>query len=354
MGTLGSETSDNLQAGMNLQEARSAAQKPALTAAAITLAAGPLGGLVNTTVGTGLTHLAITGATIINDATPPQEIVTVSPDENSTTDIPDTGTTPEEIPNGPDGPDGTDDTPTPQEPAPDSSDESTAGEEPWIDDTYDTGINNDEFDTIFETDNDYQYPEYDFEEYEPPKYPEYNDNENMDFDDNTYDNDYDYNNDTDNNNHYPWNDDSWYNSSSATDFVGDITNQVEENIISHELANKVSDMEEIIDLTQGVNIPTSSTPIKSSINTKDNNMTPLMAGLAAASLAGLGTKSYLDKRTKEDEEDELNDIEIDTFDNESYKLDTEEKDYLTPTDEFAYRQEEKYETTNMNASPKFN
>ena len=58
-------------------------------------------------------------------------------------------------------------------------------------------------------------------------------------------------------------------------------------------------------------------------------MAPLMAGLAAASLAGLGTKSYLDKRTKEDEEDELNDVEIDTFDNESYKLDTEEKDYLT-------------------------
>ena len=56
----------------------------------------------------------------------------------------------------------------------------------------------------------------------------------------------------------------------------------------------------------------------------------------------------------EDEEDELNDVEIDTFDNESYKLDIEEKDYLTPTDEFAYREEEKYETTNINASPKFN
>ena len=70
-------------------------------------------------------------------------------------------------------------------------------------------------------------------------------------------------------------------------------------------------------------------------------MIPLGAGLGAAALAGIGTKAYLDKKEKKEEDsDELEteewanqDVEID------YGLETEEEaDYLDPTDELAFQE----------------
>ena len=88
-------------------------------------------------------------------------------------------------------------------------------------------------------------------------------------------------------------------------------------------------------------IPTSSSPILSSDSGSGSSMIPLGAGLGAAALAGIGTKAYLDKKEKKEEDsDELEteewanqDVEID------YGLETEEEaDYLDPTDELAFQE----------------
>ena len=107
-----------------------------------------------------------------------------------------------------------------------------------------------------------------------------------------------------------------------------------------------ADLGEIVDLAGGVNIPTSADPIRTKVNAKDNNMIPLMAGLGAAALAGLGTKAYLERKENKDEEDEL---EADEWEEEdaaelalesaSLENELEESDYLLPTDEYAFRPE---------------
>ena len=88
-------------------------------------------------------------------------------------------------------------------------------------------------------------------------------------------------------------------------------------------------------------IPSSSSPILSSDGGSGSSMIPLGAGLGAAALAGIGTKAYLDKKEKKEEDsDELEteewanqDVEID------YGLETdEEADYLDPTDELAFQE----------------
>ena len=103
---------------------------------------------------------------------------------------------------------------------------------------------------------------------------------------------------------------------------------------------------EIVDLASGVNIPTSADPIRTKINTKDNKMIPLMAGLGAAALAGLGTKAYLERKENKDEEDEIEADEWEEEDaaelalnTEAYDNELEESDYLLPTDEYAFQPE---------------
>ena len=141
--------------------------------------------------------------------------------------------------------------------------------------------------------------------------------------------------------------------------------------ISEELAGATAGLDEIIDMTSSVNIPTSSNPIKSTVS-KDNNMIPLMAGLGAAALAGLGTKAYLDRKENKDNEEEIEaeewqeDEEL-SLENENYDLGMEESDYLTPDDEFAYQpdgivaavgddeeDEDKYEAVNSSDLAEFN
>ena len=128
---------------------------------------------------------------------------------------------------------------------------------------------------------------------------------------------------------------------------------------------------EIVDLASGVNIPTSADPIRTKINTKDNKMIPLMAGLGAAALAGLGTKAYLERKENKDDEEEIEaeewddeeDLELSLV-NDQAGLELEESDYLTPNDEFAYAPEtadidsddsgDRYQATNASELPSMN
>ena len=128
---------------------------------------------------------------------------------------------------------------------------------------------------------------------------------------------------------------------------------------------------EIVDLANGVNIPTSADPIRTKINTKDNKMIPLMAGLGAAALAGLGTKAYLERKENKDDEEEIEaeewddeeDLELSSV-NDTAGLELEESDYLTPNDEYAYAPEtadidsdgdgDKYQATNASELPSMN
>ena len=133
-----------------------------------------------------------------------------------------------------------------------------------------------------------------------------------------------------------------------------------------------ADLGEIVDLAGGVNIPTSADPIRTKVNTKDNNMIPLMAGLGAAALAGLGTKAYLERKENKDEEDELEADEWEEEDaaelaleNAAIENDLEESDYLLPTDEYAFQPEtasiedeeddgDKYQAVNSSDLPSMN
>ena len=100
-------------------------------------------------------------------------------------------------------------------------------------------------------------------------------------------------------------------------------------------------------------------------------MIPLMAGLGAAALAGLGTKAYLERKENKDEEEELEADEWEEEDaaelalnTESYENELEESDYLLPTDEYAFQPEtaaiadedegEKYQAVNSSDLPSMN
>lgn len=121
------------------------------------------------------------------------------------------------------------------------------------------------------------------------------------------------------------------------------------NITSDDLMNSLGNSTgSLSDLTTStMNIPTSSSPILSSdgLSTKSASVIPMVAGLGAAGLAGVGTKAYLDKREKENNEDEEEGLETEEWneDVDSMNIDYGEKenaeaDYLTPTDEYAFQE----------------
>ena len=78
------------------------------------------------------------------------------------------------------------------------------------------------------------------------------------------------------------------------------------------------------------------------LSVEKKSMLPLGAGLGAATLAGIGTKAYLDKREKKEEDEE--DLEMESWAEEpeveiDYGIETnDESDYLSPTDEFAFQE----------------
>ena len=128
--------------------------------------------------------------------------------------------------------------------------------------------------------------------------------------------------------------------------IEDITSLPETDTVSSEVLDTFGDVSGSLTGFAGTktNIPTSSSPILSSSNngSSGSKFVPLGAGLGAASVAGIGAKSYLDKREKSKEEanDDIEteewatqeDLEID------YGLEnnSEESDYLSPTDEYAF------------------
>lgn len=101
------------------------------------------------------------------------------------------------------------------------------------------------------------------------------------------------------------------------------------------------------------NIPTSAAPITTTTTTgTKKSIIPVIAGLGAATVAGLGTKALLDK--KEEQASEEDDFEADEWvEEDSIDVDyneamEEDGDYLSPSDEYAYSEEEQesYEAVN--------
>lgn len=104
-----------------------------------------------------------------------------------------------------------------------------------------------------------------------------------------------------------------------------------------------------------VTIPSSSKPISTTTTTKGRkSIIPIIAGLGAATIAGIGTKAYLDKKDEEKSDD---DIETEEWSGDE-ELDleytpedlTSERDYLSPTDAQAYDNDldESYEAVENN------
>ena len=103
-----------------------------------------------------------------------------------------------------------------------------------------------------------------------------------------------------------------------------------------------------------INIPTSSTPITST-NTRGSSgssVIPLAAGLGAASIAGIGTKAYLDRKENKEENNESS-IDMEEWEEDIDSVNIEydedmESDYLSPVDEYAYQEEpqESYQAVN--------
>lgn len=101
------------------------------------------------------------------------------------------------------------------------------------------------------------------------------------------------------------------------------------------------------------NIPTSAAPITTTTTTgAKKSIIPVIAGLGAATVAGLGTKALLDKKEESYEEDDSFEadewVEEDSINVDYEEAMEEDSDYLSPSDEYAYSEEEpeSYEAVN--------
>ena len=130
-------------------------------------------------------------------------------------------------------------------------------------------------------------------------------------------------------------------------------NQVGDLVDEENVSGSLSDL---IGGNEYVDIPTSSTPISDNgtPHTK-KSVIPVIAGLGAATVAGIGTKAYLDKREQGDDEEE-EEFETESWDGDEQmdlgydteNTDTDDRDYLNPTDEYAYQEDqpESYQAVN--------
>lgn len=108
--------------------------------------------------------------------------------------------------------------------------------------------------------------------------------------------------------------------------------------ILDEIGNNATSIEEI-----RTHIPTSTNPILTKLGMKKASSIPVIAGLGAAAVAGIGGKVYLDKKRDAEENDEE---EIEKLDHEETKPITieeeaetdEEPDYITPDQEIAFQE----------------
>ena len=89
-------------------------------------------------------------------------------------------------------------------------------------------------------------------------------------------------------------------------------------------------------------IPTSAAPITTTTTTgTKKSIIPVIAGLSAAAVAGIGTKAYLDKKEQGDVEE---DVDAEEWTEDSLDVDyndamEQEGDYLDPSDEYAYQED---------------
>ncbi|MBQ3512108.1 MAG: hypothetical protein IJA30_07430, partial [Bacilli bacterium] len=97
---------------------------------------------------------------------------------------------------------------------------------------------------------------------------------------------------------------------------------------------------DIIGGNEYTNIPTSAAPITTTTTEGGKkSVIPVIAGLSAAAIAGIGTKAYLDKKENSSEE-EFNAEEWeeqDELDIDYTEAMEEDGDYLNPSDEYAYQ-----------------
>ena len=112
---------------------------------------------------------------------------------------------------------------------------------------------------------------------------------------------------------------------------------------------------EIVGGNQYTNIPTSAAPITTTTTTgTKKSIIPVVAGLGAASIAGIGTKAFLDKKEENASEEEFDAdewTEEDSLDIDYNEAMEEDGDYLDPSDEYAYQEgeeepSESYEAVN--------
>ena len=104
-----------------------------------------------------------------------------------------------------------------------------------------------------------------------------------------------------------------------------------------------------------VNIPTAQTPIMTETPTAPNKSSiPVIAGLSAAAIGGIGTKAFKENSKNKDTDE----VESEEWDGETEldmnydQVSIEDKDYLDPTDEYAYQEGdeivESYQAVNSN------
>ena len=124
-----------------------------------------------------------------------------------------------------------------------------------------------------------------------------------------------------------------------TGFTGEETIPNEE-VVEDSMSGSLTD---IMSGNEYTRIPTSSTPITTTTTTTagtKKSIIPVIAGLSAAAVAGIGTKAYLDKsENKESEEFEAEEWEEDSLDIDYNEAMEEDGDYLNPSDEYAYQEE---------------
>ena len=105
-----------------------------------------------------------------------------------------------------------------------------------------------------------------------------------------------------------------------------------------DMSNSVTD---IIGGNEYTNIPTSAAPITTTTTTgTKKSMIPVVAGLGAAAVAGIGTKAFLDKKEVSSSEEDFDTeewTEEDSLDIDYNEAMEEDGDYLDPTDEYAYQ-----------------
>lgn len=116
-------------------------------------------------------------------------------------------------------------------------------------------------------------------------------------------------------------------------------------ILSDSLGSLETSSHDLSSLSGSLNtiIPTSSSPLSSGAGTTvKSSIIPIVAGLGAAAVAGLGTKTYIDKKeekeTSSDEETIATDEPINQIDVNYEDPEEASADYILPTDELAFEE----------------